>query len=67
MLRRNILLACATAILLAGCGEKRPLIAPQDIPAHEEKLRKKREKFQEDMSTEDGAATGDTSDKQDAQ
>lgn len=29
-------------LILAGCGVKRPLIAPRDIPAYEQKLEKKR-------------------------
>ncbi len=38
---RSILFVCGAAFLLTGCGIRRPLIAPADIPAHEEKIRKK--------------------------
>lgn len=42
---RALLLVLATSIALAGCGVKRPLIAPRDIPEYErkreEKLRKR--------------------------
>jgi hypothetical protein len=49
---RSILFVCGAAFLLAGCGIRRPLIAPADIPAHEEKIRKKyreREEFKREL------------------
>jgi hypothetical protein len=38
----------ALALLtLSACGIQRPLIAPKDIPAYEERLRKKRERLED--------------------
>ena len=55
---RSILFICGAAFLLAGCGIKRPLIAPADIPAHEEKIRKKyreREEFKREQQQQPSA------------
>ena len=49
---RSIFLVCGAAFLLTACGIKRPLIAPSNIPAHEEKIRKKhreREEFKREQ------------------
>jgi hypothetical protein len=37
----RVLLICCTAALLAGCGVKRPLIPPSEIPAYEAKRQKR--------------------------
>ena len=47
----RLILALAALSLLTGCGVKRKLIAPKDIPAYEEKQRKKREQL--GIETED--------------
>jgi predicted small lipoprotein YifL len=40
----RILLCISCALLITGCGIKRPLVAPKDIPAYEQKQREKLEK-----------------------
>jgi hypothetical protein len=44
-MKYGILLLCAFAI--TACGIKRGLVAPKDIPAYEEKQRKKLEEREE--------------------
>ncbi len=61
-------LRCIGVLLLVlpiavGCGVKRPLIAPKDIPAHQEKLRKKQERFKADEATGSDIAAPDGGDK----
>ena len=41
------LLLLASLTLLTACGVQRPLIAPKDIPAHEERIKRKRERLEE--------------------
>jgi hypothetical protein len=52
----RLILTITALSLLAGCGVKRKLIAPKDIPAYEEKQRKKRKQLeiqtQEDIDAE---------------
>jgi len=52
----RLILAIVTLSLVTGCGVKRKLIRPKDIPAYEEKQRKKREQLgiesPEDAETE---------------
>jgi len=44
---RGAYVLLAVLIAVSGCGIRRPLIAPKDIPAHEEKLRKKQQQRDE--------------------
>jgi predicted small lipoprotein YifL len=37
----RVALLCCVAAMLAGCGVKRPLIPPSEIPAYEAKRQKK--------------------------
>ena len=43
-----IALAAVLCLTLTGCGVKRSLIRPKDIPAYEEQQRKKRESLEQD-------------------
>ena len=36
------------AVLLAGCGVKRPLMRPNEIPAYEERQRQKHERLEQE-------------------
>lgn len=36
------------ALVVTACGVQRPLIAPKDIPAYEEKQRKKQERIDQE-------------------
>lgn len=45
------LLWMAMAVLVASCGVKRPLMRPAEIPAYEEKMRRKQERLQQDQET----------------
>ncbi len=57
---KQMMLFALAVTLLAGCGVKRPLIAPKDIPAYEAKQQKKRERLmqEEQTATQPPAATG---------
>ncbi len=46
-MKHSILLTFAALLTLSACGIQRPLIAPKDIPAYEERLRKKRERLED--------------------
>ena len=48
---RAILCSIAAACLLAGCGIKRPLVAPKDIPAYEKERQEKIRKRNADVTT----------------
>jgi len=58
----RVLLSIMILSLVAGCGVKRALIRPQEIPAFEEKQRKKREQ----LGIEDPAANATTEKTEDA-
>ena len=47
--------AILCVMMLAGCGVKRPLIAPKDIPQYETDLRKKRERIMQQQDDIDRA------------
>lgn len=47
---RFLLLAFAL-VTLTNCGIKRPLIAPKDIPAYEERQRRRMEKINDETTT----------------
>ncbi len=58
-MRPFLLLVCCAALLTA-CGIKRPLIAPQDIPAYEQKQQKKlddKRRFEEEQRMKQSAQT----------
>ncbi len=43
-------IACiALALIVASCGVQRPLMRPKEIPAFEEKQRKKRETIEQEQ------------------
>lgn len=42
-------------LMLAGCGIRRPLIPPSDIPAYEESLRRKRARLEQEQEAIDKA------------
>lgn len=42
-------------LMAAACGVKRPLLTPKEIPAHEERLRKKREQLLQNQADIDNA------------
>lgn len=42
---RIILAVAAVSIALGGCGIKRPLVRPKDIPAYEKKRQERMEKY----------------------
>jgi hypothetical protein len=48
-------------LILANCGLKRPIMPPKDIPAYQEKLRKKRERLQDDKAPADADQSTDGS------
>jgi hypothetical protein len=57
--RTAILFVCCAAVLSA-CGIKRPLVAPQDIPAYEQKRQKKmgdKRRFEEEQMRQQNAQT----------
>ena len=56
---RTFLLALSL-LMLTSCGIKRPLIAPKNQPAYEEKLRKKRERIQQEDDDAKADAQEDT-------
>ena len=60
---RAALLLSMVLVVLTSCGVKRPVMRPQDIPAYQEKMRKKREQMIKDMgndtSADDDNDTGD--------
>lgn len=47
-MKRFTIAALAALIALSACGIKRPLVKPMDIPAYEAKIKKKREKYEQD-------------------
>lgn len=52
---RSILIAMAL-LTLTGCGVRRPLMKPKDIPAYEENMRRKREQlYEEEKNAQDAA------------
>jgi len=44
------LLIALSLLMLTGCGIQRPLMMPKDIPAYEEKQRRKQERLEQDMA-----------------
>ena len=58
----RLILAIVALSLLASCGVKRQLVRPKDIPAFEEKQRKKRKQLeiqtQEDIDAEKAQTEG---------
>lgn len=54
----RILLAFCALALLAGCGIKRPLLRPNQIPAYEEKQRRKLQQLEDDPDLTPAAAPG---------
>lgn len=44
---RAMTLLILTTLTLSACGIQRPLIAPKDIPAYEERLKRKRERLED--------------------
>lgn len=58
-MRRPIMLMMAACMLLSGCGVKRPLLRPEEIPAHELKRQKRIDQYKDVDANE-----GDESEKQ---
>lgn len=45
---RGVIAVVIAALALSGCGIKRPLVRPRDIPAYEKKRQDKLERLQDD-------------------
>ena len=48
-MNRALIMLTALLIATTGCGIKRPLIAPRDIPAYEQKRQEKRQEQEQEM------------------
>lgn len=44
-------LVFVAALVLAGCGIKRPLIRPSEIPAYEKQQQEKRDRYRDEQPT----------------
>lgn len=60
MMIRSLLLILPL-LALTACGVQRPLIAPKDIPAHEERLKRKRQRLEDTPVTVQQLPTDATS------
>ena len=56
------LLLSMVLLMLANCGIERPLIRPKDIPAHDERVRKKRERLEQGPGGTDATPDSDAAD-----
>lgn len=50
-MKQKLLLMVAALLTLSACGIQRPLIAPKDIPAYEEHLKRKRARLEDPAPT----------------
>lgn len=40
------------AVLLAGCGIKRPLVRPAEIPAYEKRIKEKQDRYKDEPAAQ---------------